>query len=72
MNVQSIRASKWARRAAWVVLAVLALWLIGWLAVPPLLKSEGQKMASEQLGRKVTIGAVDDIDRVGREISHLR
>src|SRR6185312_10862428 len=59
MNVQSIRASKWTRRAAWVVMGVLALWLIGWLAVPPVLKSEGQKIASEQLGRKVTIGAVD-------------
>lgn len=59
MNVQSIKASKWARGAAWVVLGVLALWLIGWLAVPPLLKSEGQKIASEQLGRKVTIGAVN-------------
>lgn len=59
MNAQSIRASKWVRRAVWVVLAVLALWLVGWLAVPPLLKSEGQKIASEQLGRKVTIGAVN-------------
>ncbi len=29
-----------------------------WLVVPPLIKSQGQKIASQQLGREVTIGAV--------------
>jgi hypothetical protein len=39
--------------------SVLALWLIGWVAVPPLVKSQMIKGASEQLGRQVSIGAVD-------------
>jgi uncharacterized protein involved in outer membrane biogenesis len=38
---------------------VVALWAIGWLAVPPLLKHQVQKIASEKLGRTVTLGAVD-------------
>ena len=38
---------------------VLALWLLAWLAVPPLMKSQLQKIASNQLGRQVTV------DRVG-------
>ena len=36
-----------------------ALWALGWLAVPPLLKHQAQKIASEKLGRTVTVGAVD-------------
>jgi uncharacterized protein involved in outer membrane biogenesis len=38
---------------------VLTLWVLGWLAVPPLLKHQVQKIASEKLGRTVTLGAVD-------------
>ena len=37
----------------------MALWLITWLAVPPLLKGPLQRIASEQLGRAVTVGAID-------------
>ncbi|MGH8820984.1 MAG: DUF748 domain-containing protein, partial [Rhodoferax sp.] len=59
MNLQSIKANRWVRRAAWTVAGVLALWVIAWLAVPPILKSQAQKIASSELGRKVTIGAVD-------------
>ncbi|MFT3814554.1 MAG: DUF748 domain-containing protein [Acidovorax sp.] len=59
MSIQSLKNNKWARRAAWFVLAVLVLWAIGWLAVPPLLRSQGQKLASEALGRQVTIGKVE-------------
>ncbi|TAM44841.1 MAG: DUF748 domain-containing protein [Burkholderiaceae bacterium] len=58
MNVQSLKRNKWARRGAWTIVGVLVLWAIGWLAVPPVLKSQAQKIASEQLGRRVTIGAV--------------
>ncbi|MEO7127617.1 MAG: DUF748 domain-containing protein, partial [Rhodoferax sp.] len=58
MNLQSIKSNKWARRGAWTIVGVLVLWAIAWLAVPPILKSQAQKIASEQLGRKVTIGAV--------------
>jgi Domain of Unknown Function (DUF748) len=50
---------RWLRRAAWLIAALLALWVLAWLAVPPLLKSQAQKIASEKLGRAVTIGAID-------------
>ncbi|CAN5434391.1 hypothetical protein BH11PSE7_BH11PSE7_21620 [soil metagenome] len=59
MNLEVIDRHKWARRVVWAVGAVLALWLIGWLAVPPLIKSQMIKAASEKLGRQVSIGAVD-------------
>ena len=52
-------ANRWARRAIWTVAGVLGLWALGWLAVPPLLKWQAQKIASAQLGRAVTIGEVD-------------
>lgn len=48
----------WARRAGWALGVVLALWGLGWLAVPPLFKYEVQKLATEKLGRTVTLGAV--------------
>lgn len=50
---------RWLQRAAWAVAALLLLWVLAWLAVPPLLKSQVQKIASEKLGRQVTLGAVD-------------
>ena len=59
MDRQSFRQNRWTRRVAWLVGAVLALWAIGWLAVPPLLRQQAQKIATEKLGRNVTIGAVD-------------
>ena len=40
------------------VAAVLAVWLIGWLGVPHLLKWQLQKQGSAQLGRKVTVERV--------------
>jgi hypothetical protein len=59
MNLQTIKSHKWARRAGWAVAGVLTLWVLGWLAVPPLLKHQVQKIASEKLGRTVTLAAVD-------------
>ena len=59
MNPQTLKSNPWARRAAWTVGVVLALWALAWLAVPPLLKHQVQKVASEKLGRTVTVGAVD-------------
>ncbi|MDO5692836.1 MAG: DUF748 domain-containing protein [Pseudomonadota bacterium] len=50
---------RWARRALWAGAGLLGLWVLGWLAVPPLLKWQGEKIASAQLGRAVRIGAVD-------------
>ncbi|MBS0500977.1 MAG: DUF748 domain-containing protein [Burkholderiaceae bacterium] len=50
---------RWGRRLLWAVGALLLLWGLLWLAVPPLLKWQGQKIASEQLGRPVRIGQVE-------------
>lgn len=50
---------QWLRRALWALGGLLALWLLAWLAVPPLAKSQIEARGSEALGRKLTIGAVD-------------
>lgn len=59
MDAPGLQNNKWARRAAWTLGGVAALWAISWLAVPPLLKHYAQKIASEKLGRSVTLGGVD-------------
>ncbi|MCW5654110.1 DUF748 domain-containing protein [Hydrogenophaga sp.] len=52
-------ASRWLRRLL-IALGVLALvWLLSWLAVPPLLKWQLEKQASQALGRAVTVQRVD-------------
>lgn len=51
--------SRWARRLLWALLGLLLLWLVTWLAVPPLLKWQLEKQATAALGRKVTVGRVD-------------
>lgn len=43
----------------WAVVSLLVLWGLAWLAVPPIVKSQAMKAASAQLGREVTIGAID-------------
>ena len=52
-------ARRWLRRVAWTAAGIGGLWAVGWLAVPPLLKHQGEKIATEKLGRKTTIGAVE-------------
>ncbi len=51
--------SKWVRRGAIAVLSLLVFWFVAWLAVPPIAKSQLQRIASEKLGRQVTIGAIE-------------
>lgn len=58
-TLQELKRNRWVRRAAWALGGLLAFWALAWLAVPPLLRSQGEKLASEQLGRKVTIGRVE-------------
>ena len=53
------RAVVWLRRSAWLVLGLLALVLLLWLGVPPLLKSQAEQRAGAALGRTVTIAAVE-------------
>lgn len=48
----------WLRRLAWGVGAVVLLWIVVWLALPPLLKWQLPLRASEALGRQVTLGQV--------------
>ncbi|HQS30710.1 hypothetical protein, partial [Polaromonas sp.] len=50
---------RWLRRIAWVVGGVLLLWGLAYALVPLVLKSQLQKIATEKLGRTVTVGAVD-------------
>ena len=50
---------RWLRRLAWCVVALLLLWALAWLALPWLLRTQGEKIASEKLGRAVHIGAVE-------------
>lgn len=59
MNLPFFFHNQWTRRVAWLVAGVLALWALGWLLVPSLLRSQGEKIATEKLGRPVTIGRVD-------------
>ncbi|WP_428003344.1 DUF748 domain-containing protein [Acidovorax sp.] len=58
-SLAALRQHRWARRAAVALAASLALWLLAWLAVPPLLKGPMERAASEQLGRAVTVGTID-------------
>ncbi len=53
------RSPLWQRRAAWGVGSLLLLWALAYAAVPSILKSQIEKIASEKLGRQVTVGEVD-------------
>ncbi len=53
------RSPLWRRRAAWAVGSLLLLWALAWAAVPPVVKSQIEKIASDKLGRRVTVGAID-------------
>ncbi|MBE2262819.1 MAG: DUF748 domain-containing protein [Burkholderiaceae bacterium] len=59
MTPNSLLNNTWVRRAAWTIGGIGALWLLAWAGVPPLLKHQLERIGSEQLGRKVTVGAVD-------------
>ena len=47
------------RRAAMAVVVLAALWVVTWLAVPPLVKWQAPTRLSALLGRDVTLGGVD-------------
>ncbi len=59
MNAAALKQNKWVRRGIVAVFAILVLWLVAWLAVPPIMKSQLQKLASEKLGRQVSVGKID-------------
>ncbi|MBY0409786.1 MAG: DUF748 domain-containing protein [Burkholderiaceae bacterium] len=59
LSFLSLRQRRWLRRTAATLLALLALWLITWWAVPLLAQGPLERLASERLGRTVTVGAVE-------------
>lgn len=59
MNAASLIQNKWVRRGVVTLLVLLVVWAVAWLAVPPIAKSQIQKIASEKLGRQVTVGKID-------------
>lgn len=54
-----LRSRRWQRRLAWAVGGWLLLWVLAYAAVPAILKWQLPKIASEKLGRQVTLGQVD-------------
>jgi Domain of Unknown Function (DUF748) len=59
MKLDTLFQNSIARRLLMAISAVLLLWVVTWLAVPPLLKSQAQSRLTELLGRQVTVGAVN-------------
>jgi len=54
-----VRSPRWQRRAAWACGALLLVWGLAYAALPVVIKAQLEKVASERLGRRVTVGAVD-------------
>ena len=58
MTLESVKKNKWVRRAVMVVAGIVVLWGLAWAIVPGLIKTQLEKLASEQTGRQVSLGAV--------------
>jgi hypothetical protein len=54
-----VQSPAWWRRAAWAFGGLLLVWAFAYLLVPIVAKSQIEKLASNKLGRTVTVGAVD-------------
>lgn len=52
------KANQWRRRAAWTLAGVFAIWLLAWLAVPPILRAQAEKQLTQVLGRQVKLQEV--------------
>ena len=48
----------WIRRLAWAIAALLALWALAWLAVPPIVRAQLEQQLGAKLGRTVSVGDV--------------
>lgn len=59
MHINFLKQHKWFMRALWLVTGFFATWVLAWLAVPPIVKYQVERLASEQLGRKVMLGSVE-------------
>ena len=49
----------WAIRLLWALGVLLVVWSLAWSLVPVVVKIQVEKLFSEQLGRKVTLGHID-------------
>ncbi|MFA9283144.1 DUF748 domain-containing protein [Comamonas sp. SY3] len=58
-NKKKTAAVRWLRRLGWCLLALLLLWALSWLLLPWLMRTQGEKLGTEKLGRAVHIGAVE-------------
>ncbi|MFC4788848.1 MULTISPECIES: DUF748 domain-containing protein [Giesbergeria] len=59
MQISSLRHKSWVRWGLVVLAGWMVLWLLGWLVLPSVLRSLGEKMGTERLGRTVQIGQID-------------
>ncbi|MCZ8219969.1 MAG: DUF748 domain-containing protein [Acidovorax sp.] len=59
VSFATLRQHRWFRPAVRALVGLIALWLVTWLAIPPLVKGPLERIASEQLGRTVTVGGID-------------
>lgn len=59
VSFATLRQHRWFRPAVRALAGLIALWLVTWLAIPPLIKGPLERIASEQLGRTVTVGGID-------------
>ncbi len=55
----AVASRPWLKRIAYALAGLLTFWALAWLAAPPILTSQVEKMASEKLGRQLRIGAVN-------------
>lgn len=54
-----LRQRRWFKPATRALAALLGVWALSWLSVPALVKGPLERLASEQLGRTVTVGSLD-------------
>ena len=59
MDVLMLQHSKWLRRLATALAALLLLWAVAWLALPPWLKTQLEARLGDQLGRQVSLGQIE-------------
>ena len=58
-SIASSRQQRWLRLAVGALAALIVWWLVSWLAIAHLAKGPLERIASEQLGRPVTVGAIE-------------
>ena len=59
LAVDAVRSRRWQRRVVFVSVGWLCFWGLAYVAVPYVAKAQIEKIASQKLGRHVTVGAVE-------------